>query len=54
LLNPYDSKGDYFMAVKVYENTYESYKKAVKIDPLFEQARNNRRVKIIMDSLEVN
>jgi len=42
------------MAVKVYENTYESYKKAVKIDPLFEQARNNRRVKIIMDSLEVN
>lgn len=30
--NPYDSKGDYFMAVKDYKNAYESYIKAHEIN----------------------
>ncbi len=30
--NPYDSKGDYFMATKQYDEAYESYMKAYEID----------------------
>jgi tetratricopeptide (TPR) repeat protein len=30
--NPYDSKGDYFMAVKEYAKAYDSYSKAFAID----------------------
>jgi tetratricopeptide (TPR) repeat protein len=30
--NPYDSKGDYYMAVEEYGKAYESFMKAVKID----------------------
>jgi tetratricopeptide (TPR) repeat protein len=30
--NPYDSKGDYFMATEQYEKAYESYMKAFEID----------------------
>lgn len=30
--NPFDSKGDYFMAVKDYKNAYENYIKAHEID----------------------
>ncbi len=32
LPNPYDSKGDYFMAVKDYFNAYESFMKAFRLD----------------------
>ena len=31
--NPYDSKGDYFMAIKEFEKAYNSYMKAYEIDP---------------------
>jgi tetratricopeptide (TPR) repeat protein len=31
--NPYDSKGDYFMAIKEFEKAYDSYMKAYEIDP---------------------
>jgi len=30
--NPYDSKGDYYMAVEEYGKAYESFMKAVGID----------------------
>lgn len=30
--NPYDSKGDYFMAMKDYQNAYDSFMKAYEID----------------------
>jgi tetratricopeptide (TPR) repeat protein len=33
--NPYDSKGDYYMATKQYELAYKSYMKAYEIDPSF-------------------
>lgn len=33
--NPYDSKGDYFMEVEMYEEAYESYMKAYEIDSSF-------------------
>jgi tetratricopeptide (TPR) repeat protein len=31
--NPYDSKGDYFLATKQYDAAYDSYMKAYEIDP---------------------
>jgi len=34
--NPYDSKGDYFMATKQYQEAYDSYMKAYSIDSGFE------------------
>jgi tetratricopeptide (TPR) repeat protein len=36
LANPYDSKGDYFMATKQYQEAYDSYMKAYGIDSGFE------------------
>jgi len=36
LANPYDSKGDYFMATKQYQEAYDSYMKAYQIDSGFE------------------
>lgn len=36
LANPYDSKGDYFMATKQYQEAYDSYMKAYSIDSSFE------------------
>ncbi len=35
LANPYDSKGDYFMAMKQYEEAYASYMKAFELDSTF-------------------
>ncbi len=37
--NPYDSKGDYYMATGQYEKAYESYMKAVELDPHFAVSR---------------
>ena len=37
--NPYDSKGDYFMEVKRYEEAYESYMRAYEIDSSFTISR---------------
>jgi len=37
--NPYDSKGDYFMETKEYEEAYNSYMKAYEIDPGFEVSK---------------
>ena len=36
LANPYDSKGDYYMATKQYKEAYDSYMKAYEIDSGFE------------------
>jgi tetratricopeptide (TPR) repeat protein len=36
IANPYDSKGDYFMATKQYKDAYDSYIKAYEIDSQFE------------------
>lgn len=33
--NPYDSKGDFYMVTKQYEQAYKSYMKAYEIDPSF-------------------
>ena len=33
--NVYDSKGDYYMYIKKYENAYESYMQAYSMDPSF-------------------
>lgn len=37
--NPYDSKGDYFMEIKSYEEAYESYMKSYEIDSSFTMSR---------------
>jgi len=33
--NPYDSKGDYYMATRQYKSAYNSYMRAYEIDPTF-------------------
>jgi tetratricopeptide (TPR) repeat protein len=33
--NPYDSKGDYFMAMKDYQNAYDSFMKAYQLNNSF-------------------
>jgi len=38
LFNPYDSKGDYFMAVDDYGNAYKSFEKALALNPEFESS----------------
>jgi hypothetical protein len=50
--NPYDSKGDYFMRIKDYENAYKSYMKAHEIDTLWDKVKI-KNVKKILDSLAV-
>jgi tetratricopeptide (TPR) repeat protein len=39
LANPYDSKGDYFMATEQFEKAYDSYMKAFEIDSDFEVSK---------------
>ena len=39
LANPFDSKGDYFMATKQFEKAYESYMKAFGNDSSFEVSK---------------
>lgn len=39
LANPYDSKGDFFMATEQYEEAYESYMKANEIEPGFNKSK---------------
>ena len=39
--NPYDSKGDYFLATEQYEEAAESYLKAYEIDSVV--FRNNKK-----------
>ncbi|MFN2128131.1 MAG: tetratricopeptide repeat protein [Anaerolineales bacterium] len=48
--NPYDSKGDYFMEIKRYEEAYESYMKAFEIDSSFAISRKKAdKAKQLMD-----
>ena len=48
--NPYDSKGDYFMEIKSYEEAYESYMKAYEIDASFAISRKKaEKAKQMMD-----
>jgi tetratricopeptide (TPR) repeat protein len=50
--NPYDAKGDYFMAIQDYENAYLHYLKALEIDSLFPSAKYHAKyVKMILDSI---
>ena len=50
--NPYDSKGDYFMAVKDYEKAYESYMKAGEMDSTWTLSHDKAlKAKAIVDSL---
>ena len=63
--NPYDSKGDYFMAVKEYKNAAKSYKKAYEINNEFTFSKEKlkdakwmakrekiaREVKVMIDKL---
>jgi len=50
--NPYDSKGDFFMAVKEYEKAYESYIKAGEIDSTWTLSHDKAlKAKAIIDSL---
>lgn len=39
LANPYDSKGDYFMATEQYEKAYESYMRAFELDSDFDLSK---------------
>ncbi len=41
--NPYDSKGDYFIATKQYEKAYECYMKAYENDSSFEVSRKKAK-----------
>jgi tetratricopeptide (TPR) repeat protein len=50
--NSYDSKGDYFMRIKDYENAYKSFMKAHEIDTLW-GLRKALIAKKILDSLAV-
>lgn len=43
IANPYDSKGDYFMATEQYEKAYESYMKAYEIDSSFEVSKKKAK-----------
>lgn len=47
--NPYDSKGDYFMAVKEYQKAYDSYMKAHEIDTLW-GVKKAEKAKMMLDS----
>jgi predicted Zn-dependent protease len=50
--NPYDSKGDFFMAVKDYEKAYESYMKASEIDSTWTLSHNKAlKARAKLDSL---
>jgi tetratricopeptide (TPR) repeat protein len=51
LANPYDSKGDYFMAIKEFEKAYDSYMKAYEIDPEYFEMSKKRaeKAKMIME-----
>lgn len=50
--NPYDSKGDYFMAVKDYQKAYDSYMKAHEIDSLW-GVKKAGKAKMMIDSTKV-
>lgn len=41
--NPYDSKGDYFMATKQYDEAYDSYMKAFEMDSAFEVSKKKAK-----------
>lgn len=48
--NPFDSKGDYFMAIKHYQEAYESYMKAYKNDSSFEVSlKKAKKAKSLME-----
>jgi len=50
--NPYDSKGDYFMAVKNYKAAHENFMKAYKIDTNFKASlKKANKAKMMLDSL---
>lgn len=48
--NPYDSKGDYYMAIKDYATAYESYMKAHSIDTTWSM-KKAEQAKMMVDSL---
>jgi predicted Zn-dependent protease len=51
--NPYDSKGDYFMAVEDYEKAAEQFMKAYEIDTTWKVSYNKAlKAKSILDSLQ--
>ena len=43
LANPFDSKGDYFMATEQFEKAYDSYIKAFEIDSSFELSKKKAK-----------
>jgi Tfp pilus assembly protein PilF len=43
LANPFDSKGDYFMATEQFEKAYESYMEAFEIDSSFEVSKKKAK-----------
>ena len=53
LPNPYDSKGDYYMAVENYELAFESFMKAYDLDTTWMASYNKAmKAKEILDSLQ--
>lgn len=41
--NPYDSKGDFFMSQKEFQQAYDSYMKAWEMDPYFEVSKKKAK-----------
>ncbi len=53
LANPFDSKGDYFMATKQFEKAFDSYMKAFRIDSSFEISKKKAKKARVMQEKAV-
>jgi len=52
IANPFDSKGDYFMATEQYEKAYESYMKAYEIDSGFEVSKKKaEKARLLLEKI---
>jgi tetratricopeptide (TPR) repeat protein len=52
IANPFDSKGDFFMATEQYEKAYESYMKAYEIDSTFEVSKKKAdKARLLMEKV---
>jgi tetratricopeptide (TPR) repeat protein len=50
IANPYDSKGDFYMATEQYQSAYESYKKAYALDSGFViSAKKAKKAKVLLE-----
>jgi len=50
LANPYDSKGDYFMATEQFDRAFDSYMKAFEMDPDFEVSKKKAEKAMLLQN----